>query len=92
MMFYRLLIGTVLMLTLGCCSEESFLPVWGGDGLGSRGWFSIFYEICAGEAGSVSASGANVNKHAQQSPKTICFIASVDWCIYPPRLPAPNWG
>ena len=38
--------------------------------LGLLGWFYILYEIFAGEAGNVSASGQNVNKHVQQSFKT----------------------
>jgi bacteriorhodopsin len=83
MMFYRLLIGTVLMLTFGYLGETSMLPAWGGFGLGLCGWFYILYEIFAGEAGNVSASGQNVNKHVQQSFKTMRFIVSVGWCIYP---------
>ena len=34
MMFYRLLIGTVLMLAFGYLGETSMLPAWGGFGLG----------------------------------------------------------
>merc|ERR1719150_1284803 len=77
MMFYRLLIGTVAMLAFGYLGETSMLPAWGGFGLGLLGWFYILYEIFAGEAGNVSASGQNVNKHVQQSFKTMRFIVSV---------------
>merc|ERR1712079_495966 len=74
MMFYRLLIGTVLMLAFGYLGETSMLPAWGGFGAGLCGWFYILYEIFAGQA---------VNKHVQQSFKTMRFIVSVGWCIYP---------
>ena len=40
-------------------------------------------ETFAGEAGNVSDSGANVNKHVQQSFKSMRLIVSVGWCIYP---------
>ena len=92
MIFFRLLIGTVIMLVCGYLGESSMLPALDGFALGLAGWFYILYEIFAGEAGNVSASGQNVNKHAQQSFKTMRFIVSVGWCIYPPLLPAPNGG
>jgi len=83
MIFFRLLIGTVAMLVFGYLGESSMLPAWGGFALGMAGWFFILYEIFAGEAGNISATGQNVNKHVQQSFKTMRFIVSVGWCIYP---------
>merc|ERR1719478_2100338 len=50
--------------------------------LGLSGWFYILAEIFSGEAGQVAASG-NVNKHVAASFKTMRFIVTVGWSIYP---------
>ena len=41
------------------------------------------YEIFAGEAGNVSPSAFRVHKQAHQPFKTMRFIVSLGWCIYP---------
>merc|ERR1711988_1086537 len=43
----------------------------------------ILFEIFMGEAGSVAASGEKVNVHVQTSFKTMRFIVTVGWSIYP---------
>merc|ERR1711988_710135 len=65
MMFWRLLIGTVFMLAFGYAGEAKFLSPWIGFALGMCGWGFILYEIFAGEAGSVAASGDKVNTHVK---------------------------
>ena len=40
------------------------------------------FEICASEAGNVAGSAA-VNKYVQSSFKTMRFIVTVGWSIYP---------
>jgi len=82
-MFWRLLIGTVCMLTFGYCGESSIIGAWVGFVLGLCGWFYILYEIFAGEAGQVAVSGEGVNQHVQASFNTMRFIVTVGWCIYP---------
>merc|ERR1719213_1505280 len=73
-MFWRLLIGTIVMLAAGYSGEAGFvLPMMG----------FILFEIFAGEAGSVCASGDRVNKHVQASFSTMRFIVTVGWSIYP---------
>merc|ERR1719272_326535 len=51
--------------------------------MGMCGWGFILFEIFAGEAGAVAASGNRVNKHVQASFKTMRFIVTVGWSIYP---------
>merc|ERR1712151_506757 len=70
-MFWRLLMGTVFMLAAGYCGEASFLEPWLGFAVGMAGWFYILYEIFAGEAGSVAASGDKVNVHVKASFQTM---------------------
>merc|ERR1712187_481646 len=80
-MFFRLLIGTVLMLAFGYAGEAGFLPAIVGFIAGMCGWGFILFEIFAGEAGS--ASGNCANKYVQSSFDTMRFIVSIGWSIYP---------
>merc|ERR1719210_3048278 len=61
-MFWRLLIGTVAMLAFGYSGEAGFINAWAGFAAGMAGWGFILYEIFAGEAGSVAASGDKVGE------------------------------
>merc|ERR1711953_1637890 len=84
-MFWRLMIGTVLMLAFGYGGEAHLLgPVgaWVGFICGLSGWAYILKEIFSGEAGTIAASG-QVNKHVENSFKTMRFIVPVGWSIYP---------
>jgi len=82
-MFWRLLIGTVLMLAFGYMGEAGFLNAWVGFVVGMAGWLFILFEIFLGEAGKVSASGDNVNEHVKKSFSTMRYIVSIGWSIYP---------
>merc|ERR1712113_631742 len=68
-MFWRLLVGTVVMLAAGYMGEAGFVNPWAG--------------FIMGEAGQVAASGENVNEHVKKSYSTMRFIVSVGWSIYP---------
>jgi len=85
-MFWRLMIGTVLMLTCGYLGENHLFfpgrPAIIGFILGLGGWGYILSEIFTGEAGNVAA-GADVNKYVASSFKTMRFIVTVGWSIYP---------
>merc|ERR1712046_111237 len=79
-MFWRLLLGTVAMLTFGYAGETRFVNPWIGFCVGMCGWFFILFEIFAGEAGS-TASGTN--KYVAASFSTMRLIVTVGWSIYP---------
>jgi len=89
-MFWRLLFGTVWMLAWGYMGESGTMYGLIGPGvgcfiafiLGLSCWFYILSEIFSGEAGQIAASG-NVNKHVAASFKTMRFIVTVGWSIYP---------
>merc|ERR1711901_6410 len=53
-MFWKLLIGTVVMLACGYCGEISVLPAWPAFAGGLAGWAFILFEIFAGEAGGAA--------------------------------------
>merc|ERR1711935_199338 len=62
-MFWRLLIGTVVMLAAGYSGEAGFVNAWVGFCVGMAGWGFILFEIFFGEAGSVAGSDERVNQH-----------------------------
>jgi bacteriorhodopsin len=83
MMFWRLLTGTVVMLAFGYMGEAGFCSPWMGFIWGMAGWGFILFEIFAGEAGNVAASGDKVNEYVKQSFQTMRLIVTVGWSIYP---------
>merc|ERR1711953_1269680 len=81
-MFWRLLIGTVVMLAFGYAGEAGFVNAWLGFQVGMAGWAFILFEIFMGGAGSV-AGGDKVSTHVKSSFSTMRFIVTVGWSIYP---------
>merc|ERR1712194_758586 len=80
--FWRLLVGTVVMLAAGYAGEAEVVYPWAGFVVGVSGWGVILYEIFAGEAGTV-AFDASMNKYVQQSFSTMRLIVTAGWSIYP---------
>jgi bacteriorhodopsin len=78
--FWRLLLGTVLMLTFGYIGETTPGFGWPGFILGLAGWFFILYEVFAGE--SSKASG-DCSGPVKKSFANMRLIVSVGWSIYP---------
>merc|ERR1712066_736165 len=76
-MFWRLLIGTVVMLAAGYMGESGFVNAWGGFIVGMSGWVFILYEIFLGEASKVAGSGDKVNIYVKSSFSTMRFIVSI---------------
>jgi len=80
-MFFRLLIGTVIMLLFGYLGEAMVINAWAGFAVGMAGWFFILYEIFLGEAGSVA--GEQKSEAVASAFSTMRFIVTVGWSIYP---------
>merc|ERR1712100_951880 len=53
--FWKLLVGTVLMLSFGYCGEVGVVTGWIGFALGMCGWAFILFEIFAGESAQASS-------------------------------------
>ena len=79
--FWRLLIGTLVMLVAGYAGEAGFINAWAGFIVGLAGWAYILYEIFAGEAGKVSAADAPAS--VQSAFNTMRWIVTIGWAIYP---------
>jgi len=82
-MFWRLLVGTVVMLAAGYMGEAGFVNAQAGFVVGMAGWGYILFEIFSGEAGSVAATGDKVGEHVKAAFATMRFIVTVGWSIYP---------
>merc|ERR1711988_669664 len=78
--FFKLLIGTVLMLCFGYLGEIAVLPAWPAFIAGLCGWGFILFEVFAGEAGS-ALSGCS--EAVTTSFKNMRLIVSLGWSIYP---------
>lgn len=79
--FWRLLLGSVVMLLAGYLGEIGAVDPWGGFVVGMLAWFFIIYEIFLGEAArSASTHGdktLNTAFHAMR------LIVTIGWAIYP---------
>ena len=79
--FWRLMIGTLVMLIGGYLGEAGKLNVWVGFTIGMVGWFYIIWEIFAGEAGKINANSAPPS--VQVAFNLTRWIVVVGWAIYP---------
>merc|ERR1712137_1312457 len=71
--FWKLLIGTVLMLAFGYAGESGAINAWAGF---------ILFEVFAGES-AAAAGTSNVSAAVKQSYNNMRIIVSVGWAIYP---------
>jgi len=79
-MFWKLLVGTVVMLLCGYLGEISALPAWPAFAGGLAGWAFILFEIFAGEAGG---SLGEVSEAVATSFNNMRMIVTLGWSIYP---------
>ena len=79
--FWRLTIGTLIMLVGGYAGEAGYMNGWLGFVIGMVGWFYILYEIFAGEAGKLSAEQAP--ESVKSAFSTMRWIVTIGWAIYP---------
>jgi bacteriorhodopsin len=79
--FWRIFIGSLVMLIGGYLGEAGFINAMLGFIIGMAGWIYILYEIFSGEAGkAVSKSG---NKALVTAFGALRMIVTVGWAIYP---------
>ena len=79
--FWRLFLGSLVMLIGGYLGEAGFINATIGFVLGMVGWIFILYEIFAGEASKVSAESAP--ESVQSAFNTMKWIVTIGWAIYP---------
>jgi len=79
-MFWKLLIGTIMMLLFGYLGEIAVVPKLIGFILGMCGWVFILFEIFAGEAGGTAKDCSEAVSSAFSNMR---LIVTVGWAIYP---------
>ena len=79
--FWRILIGSLVMLIGGYLGEAGFINATLGFIIGMAGWIYILYEIFSGEAGKVAAKSGN--KSLVTAFGALRMIVTVGWAIYP---------
>ena len=79
--FWRLLIGSTVMLVGGYLGEAGYINAMLGFIIGMAGWIYVLYEIFSGEAGKAAAKSGN--KALSTAFSALRMIVTVGWAIYP---------
>jgi len=79
--FWRLMIGTFVMLIGGYLGEAGYMSVWPAFIIGMAGWAFILYEIFFGQAGKINATEAP--PAVRSAFNTMRLIVTFGWAIYP---------
>lgn len=79
--FWRLMIGTFVMLVGGYLGEARYVAAWPAFIVGMAGWAYILYEIFAGQASKINAQSAP--PAVQSAFNTMRLIVTIGWAIYP---------
>ncbi len=77
--FWRLLIGTLVMLLGGYLGESQVISATLGFIIGMIGWLVIIWEIFRGEA----SQAADANEGIKSAFNALRIIVLVGWAIYP---------
>jgi len=79
--FWRLLIGSLIMIIGGYLGEAEYISRMLGFVIGMGGWIYILYEIFSGEAGRAAAKSGS--KPFATAFSALRMIVTVGWAIYP---------
>lgn len=79
--FWRLLLGTLVMLIGGYVGEAGYVAAWPAFIVGMLGWGFILYEIFGGQASQLNAKQAPAS--VQSAFKVMRMIVVIGWAIYP---------
>ena len=79
--FYKLLLGSIVMLVAGYLGEAGLAPVLPAFVVGMAAWLYIIYEIFAGE--TAQANSASGNEASQTAYSAMKWIVTIGWVIYP---------
>ena len=79
--FWRLLLGSLVMLIGGYAGEAGYIPAMLGFVIGMAGWIYILYEVFSGDAGKLAAKSGN--KALVTAFGAMRMIVTVGWAVYP---------
>ena len=79
-LFWKLFVGSLVMLIFGYLGEAGIMAAWPAFIIGCLAWFYMIYELWAGEG----KSACNTASPAVQSAyKTMMLIIIFGWAVYP---------
>ena len=78
--FWRLLIGTIVMLAAGYLGEAGMINPTAGFVVGMAGWIYILFEIFSGEAGQIAS---RMRGPAAEAFNFCKWVVTIGWAIYP---------
>ncbi|MGA0411425.1 MAG: bacteriorhodopsin-like [Candidatus Puniceispirillales bacterium] len=78
--FWKLMIGSLVMLIGGYLGEAGYMNVTLGFVIGMVGWIYILYEVFAGEASKASEEAP---ESVRSAFSTMRWIVTIGWAIYP---------
>lgn len=79
--FWRLMVGTLVMLVGGYLGEAGYMQVLPAFIIGMAGWAYIIYEIYLGQAGKINADKAP--PAVQSAFNAMRLIVVFGWSVYP---------
>ena len=79
--FWRLLIGSLVMLVGGYLGEAGYINAMLGFIIGMAGWIYILYEVFSGDAGKIAAKSGN--RALVTAFGAMRMIVTIGWAIYP---------
>jgi bacteriorhodopsin len=79
--FWKLLLGTLVMLIGGYLGEAGYIQPFVGFIIGMAGWIYILYEVFSGEAGTLAQKSGN--KALATAFSAMRIIVTIGWAVYP---------
>jgi len=80
-LFWKLFVGSLVMLIFGYLGEAGIMAAWPAFIIGILAWFYMIYTLWGGEG--AAARDASGNAAVQSAYNTMMYIIIIGWVVYP---------
>ena len=80
-LFWKLFVGSIVMLVFGYLGEAGIMAAWPAFIIGCLAWFYMIYVLWGGEG--AAARDASGNAAVQSAYNTMMYIIIIGWVVYP---------
>ena len=80
-LFWKLFVGSLVMLIFGYLGEAGIMAAWPALIIGCLAWFYMIYTLWGGEG--AAARDASGNAAVQSAYNTMMYIIIIGWVVYP---------
>ena len=80
-LFWKLFVGSLVMLNFGYLGEAGIMAAWPAFIIGCLAWFYMIYVLWGGEG--AAARDASGNAAVQSAYNTMMYIIIIGWVVYP---------